>query len=86
MPSIAGIAATGTAFNRHEATDMNWDNSEDDWVHFKANAAERWGDLSDCQLADRVQAIYGLPNGDDDAPRQFTDWQLRLYEIEHAAR
>lgn len=65
---------------------MNWDHSEDDWLQLTGNVNERWGHLSDCQLADRVQATYGLTNADDDAQRQFTDWQLRLYEIEHTAR
>jgi hypothetical protein len=71
--------------NQHEATDMNWDHSENDWLELKGNVNERWGNLSDCQLADRVQETYGLTNADDDAQRQFTDWQLRLHEIERAA-
>jgi hypothetical protein len=65
---------------------MNWDTSEDDWLQLKGNVNERWGDLSDCQLADRVQDAYGLMNADDEAQRQFSDWQLRLHEIERAAR
>jgi hypothetical protein len=65
---------------------MNWDTSEDDWLQLKGNVNERWGDLSDCQLADRVQDAYGLMNADDEAQRQFSDWQLRLHEIERATR
>ena len=65
---------------------MNWDNSENDWLQLKGNVNERWGNLSDCQLADRVQETYGLTNADDEAPSQFSDWQLRLSEIARAAR
>lgn len=65
---------------------MNWDHSENDWLQLTGNVDERWGNLSDCQLADRVQETYGLINADDEAPSQFSDWQLRLHEIERAAR
>jgi uncharacterized protein YjbJ (UPF0337 family) len=65
---------------------MNWDHIEDDWLQLKGNVDERWGTLSDGQLADRVQETYGLTNADDEAQRQFSDWQLRLSEIARAAR
>ena len=65
---------------------MNWDHIEDDWVHVTGNVNERWGDLSDSQLAGRVQDTYGTPNRDDGAQRQLTDWQQRLSEIERTAR
>ena len=65
---------------------MNWDHSENDWLQLTGNVDERWGNLSDCQLADRVQETYGLTNADDEAPGQFSDWQLRLSEIARAAR
>jgi uncharacterized protein YjbJ (UPF0337 family) len=95
MPSIAGIAATGLPAcrlcdwqgnNKMKAAHMNWDHSEDDWLELKGNVSERWGDLSDCQLADRVQQTYGLTDADDEAQRQFSDWQLRLSEIALAAQ
>ena len=66
---------------------MNWDRSENDWRQLKCDVNERWGNLSDCQLADRVQETYGLTNADDEAQQsQFSDWQLRLSEIARAAR
>jgi uncharacterized protein YjbJ (UPF0337 family) len=65
---------------------MNWDHSENDWLQLKGNVDERWGNLSDCQLADRVQETYGLTNADDEAPSQFSDWQQRLSDIARAAR
>jgi uncharacterized protein YjbJ (UPF0337 family) len=65
---------------------MNWDHSENDWLQLTGNVDERWGNLSDCQLADRVQETYGLTNADDEAPSQFSDWRLRLSEIARAAR
>jgi hypothetical protein len=93
MPSIAGIAATGTpaadsAIRRHstiKAQPMNWDDSEVNWLQLTGNASERWGDLSDSQLVDRVQQTYGITDADDEAQAQFSAWQLRLSEIALAA-
>ena len=65
---------------------MNWEDSEDNWLQLKGNVNERWGDLSDRQLAERVQQTYGLTDADDEAPHQFSDWRLRLNEISLAAR
>ena len=57
---------------------MNWDRIEDDWQQFTGNVNERWDNLTEGQLAGRVQETYGLTNGADDAPHQLTDWQQRL--------
>ena len=65
---------------------MNWDHSENDWLQLTGNVDERWVNLSECQLAGRVQETYGLTNADDEAPSQFSDWQLRLGEIARGAR
>jgi uncharacterized protein YjbJ (UPF0337 family) len=65
---------------------MNWDCTEDNWAQFKGNVNERWDNLTDTQLADRVQETYGMTNRDDDAQRDLTDWQQRLGEIERADR
>ena len=65
---------------------MNWEDSEDNWLQLKGNVNEQWGDLSDCQLAERVQQTYGLTDADDEAECQFFDWRLRLNEISLAAR
>jgi uncharacterized protein YjbJ (UPF0337 family) len=64
---------------------MNWDRIEDNWIHSTGNVNERWGDLTEPQLAYRVQETYGVTDGDDEAQGQLTDWQLRLSEIERAA-
>ncbi len=64
---------------------MNWDLTEDSWVHGTGNVNERWGDLSDEQLAGRVQDSYGTTNRDDDAQRQLSDWEQRLNDIERTA-
>lgn len=65
---------------------MNWDRIEDNWAQLKGNVNERWGNLTDRQLASRVQETYGMTNGEDDARRQLTDWHQRLSEIKRAAR
>ena len=65
---------------------MNWDHTEDNWVHFTGNVNERWGNLTDTRLASRVQDTYGLTDRDDDAQRDLTEWQQRLSEIERAER
>ena len=65
---------------------MNWDRIEDNWVEFTGNVNERWDNLTDHQLARRVQETDGTTNGEDDAQRPLTDWQLRLSEIERSGR
>ena len=65
---------------------MNWDHIEDNWVHGTGNVDERWGNLTDGQLAGRVQDTYGTTDRDDDAPCQLTDWQQRQSEIERTAQ
>ena len=61
---------------------MNWDQIEINGVQFAGNVNEQWDNLTDRQLASRVQETYGMTNGEDDAQRQLTDWQQRLSEIE----
>lgn len=65
---------------------MNWERAEDNWVQFTANASERWGVLTDRQLAARLQETYGVFNGEDDAQHQLTDWEQRLSEIARTRR
>ena len=64
---------------------MNWDLIEDNWVHVTGNTSERWGDLSEEQLADRVQDTYGLTDRDEVAQGQLTDWEQRLSDIARTA-
>lgn len=64
---------------------MNWDRVEGSWAGNTGNVNERWGNLTDGQLASRVQDTYGLTNGED-AQGQLSDWQERLSEIERTAQ
>ena len=65
---------------------MNWDQIEEDWVHVSGDVNERWGTLSDGQLAGRVQDTYGVTDRDDDAQIPLTDLQQHLSDIARAAR
>jgi uncharacterized protein YjbJ (UPF0337 family) len=58
---------------------MNWDHIEDNWKKIKGNVIEQWDDLTEDQLASRIQETYGIP--DDEAEPELTDWQQRLIEI-----
>ena len=62
---------------------MNWDRIEDNWTRIKGNVIEQWDDLTEDQLASRIQETYGIT--DDEAEPELTDWQLRLNEINRAA-
>ena len=62
---------------------MNWERIEDNWTRIKGNVIEQWDDLTEDQLASRIQETYGI--ADDEAEPEFTDWQLRLSEINRAA-
>ena len=61
---------------------MNWDHIEDNWKQFKENVTEPWDELTEDQLAGRVQETYG--NADDAAEPDLTDWQRRVSEINRA--
>ena len=62
---------------------MNWDHIEDNWKKIKSNVIEQWDDLTEDQIASRVQETYGV--SDDEAEYELTDWQQRLSEINRAA-
>ena len=62
---------------------MNWDHIEDNWKKIKGNVIEQWDDLTEDQIASRVQETYGV--SDDEAEYELTDWQQRLSEINRAA-
>jgi len=62
---------------------MNWDRIEDNWTRIKGNVIEQWDDLTEDQLASRIQETYGI--ADEEAEPDLTDWQLRLNEINRAA-
>ena len=61
---------------------MNWDHIEDNWKQFKGNVTEPWDELTEDQLAGRVQETYG--NAGDEAEPELTDWQRRVSEINRA--
>lgn len=65
---------------------MNWDRIESNWAQVRGNVDERWGNLTDRQLASRVQETYGMTNAEDAARLQLTDWQQRLSQIKRTAR
>ena len=62
---------------------MNWERIEGNWKQFKGNVIEQWDDLTEDQIASRVQETYGIE--EDGAERELTDWQQRLSEIKRAA-
>jgi uncharacterized protein YjbJ (UPF0337 family) len=62
---------------------MNWDHIENNWKQIKGNAAGQWDELSEDQLAGRIQDTYGI--SDDEAEPELTDWQQRLSEINRGA-
>jgi len=63
--------------------EMNWERIEDNWKRIKGNVVEQWDDLTEDQLASRIQETYGISYAD--ACRKNTNWQLRLNEINRAA-
>jgi uncharacterized protein YjbJ (UPF0337 family) len=71
------------ALSNRKETKMNWDRIEDNWKQIKGNVVEQWNDLTEDQLASRIQETYGI--SDDEAERELTDWQQRLSEINRAA-
>jgi uncharacterized protein YjbJ (UPF0337 family) len=69
---------------------MNWDRIEGNWKQFKGTVKERWGHLTDDQLAElsgqrdklagKIQEVYGLTR--DEAERQLAQWQKAQREYE----
>lgn len=61
---------------------MNWDQVSGNWAQFKGKLREKWGDLTDDdvarmqgnreQLVGRIQERYGIAR--DEAERQVSDW------------
>ena len=61
---------------------MNWDRIEGNWKQFTGAAKEKWGKLTDDQLAriggkrdqlvGKIQECYGLSK--DAAEKQIADW------------
>jgi hypothetical protein len=58
---------------------MNWDQIENGWKQDKGDVNDRWGDLTDDQLANRIQTTFG--NSYVEAEPDLTEWQQRLREI-----
>ena len=72
-------SASGTILKREE-NEMNWDRIEGNWKQIEGNLLEQWDDLTEDQLASRMQESY--ESTDDDTEGELTDWQQRLSEIE----
>ena len=65
---------------------MNWDRIESNWAQCTGNSEGRWGQLTDGQIAGRVQDTYEMATGEEYVQHQLTDWQKRLNEIERTAQ
>jgi uncharacterized protein YjbJ (UPF0337 family) len=73
---------------------MGWERIEGNWAHWKGLVRERWGRLTDDQLAiiggrreqlaGRIQEAYGLTK--DEADRQLKNWERNLAVEEFAER
>lgn len=59
--------------------EMNWDRIESGWKQGKGNVNDQWGDVTDDQLARRIQATFG--NSYAEAEPELTEWQQHLREI-----
>jgi len=65
---------------------MGWERIEGNWAHWKGLVRERWGRLTDDelaiiggrreQLAGRIQQAYGLSK--EEADRQLKNWERNL--------
>jgi uncharacterized protein YjbJ (UPF0337 family) len=65
---------------------MGWERIEGNWAHWKGLVRERWGRLTDDQLAiiggrreqlaGRIQEAYGLTK--EEADRQLKNWERNL--------
>jgi uncharacterized protein YjbJ (UPF0337 family) len=65
---------------------MGWERIEGNWAHWKGLVRERWGRLTDDQLAiiggrreqlaGRIQEAYGLTK--EEADRQLRNWERNL--------
>lgn len=61
---------------------MNWDQIKGNWLQFKGKVREKWGDLTDDdlariegnqeQLVGRIQERYGI--AEEEAQRQVDSW------------
>jgi uncharacterized protein YjbJ (UPF0337 family) len=73
---------------------MNWENIENGWKTYKANAKQQWGKLSDeqlegtlgkrDQLSRKVQEAYGISK--EDTEKQVAEWQSRQRDQQQATQ
>jgi uncharacterized protein YjbJ (UPF0337 family) len=69
---------------------MNWDRIEGNWQQAKGKVKQRWGKLTDDQLAvingqrdilaGKLQEAYGLSK--DEVDRQISDWERSLADAD----
>jgi uncharacterized protein YjbJ (UPF0337 family) len=72
---------------------VNWDRIEGNWKHYRAPVQLQWSKLTDAQLdlvdgrreqlADQIQAVYGITK--KEAGKQLYDWQKLLQDAPAAA-
>jgi hypothetical protein len=62
---------------------MNWERSEYNWKEKNGSVMEQWGDLTELQVASRIQEPDDLSG--DDAEPEPAEWEHRLAESDHAA-
>jgi uncharacterized protein YjbJ (UPF0337 family) len=84
------MAAAAADERCHE---MNWDQIQGNWKQIQGKAREKWGDLTDDdmamigdrkdQLVGQIQAKYGKAK--DDAEREIDEWASSLKEEDYAA-
>jgi len=67
---------------------MNWERNEYNWKAKNGSVMEQWGDLTEEQVASRIQDADEM-SGDDaeggEAEGEPTEWEHRLAEADHAA-
>ncbi|HSD73658.1 MAG TPA: CsbD family protein [Steroidobacteraceae bacterium] len=69
---------------------MNWDRIEGNWQQAKGRVKQRWGKLTDDQiavingqrdiLAGKLQEAYGLSK--DEVDRQIREWEASLSDMD----
>lgn len=62
---------------------MNWERNEYNWKAKNGSVMEQWGDLTEEQVASRIQDADEMSG--DDAEGEPTEWEHRLAEADHAA-
>lgn len=62
---------------------MNWERSESSWKEKNGSVMEQWGELTEVQVASRIQDPDDMSG--DDAEPEPAEWEHRLAEADHEA-